>query len=887
MRVRPPRLARAILSRLLPPDACGPVLRDLDEEYSRFVRPSRGGVRAHFWYWRQVAGSIGPARAMRRRRVAVVAPAGQRRGVSLVLEQASQDLRIAARSLRQRRAFTAAAVVTLALGIGANTAIFSLVDAVILRPLSFPDPGRILRVWSANPRGLARNNVSPPDYFDFRDSATGNHAFQALAAYTEGDYVILRGNGTAERLLTSMVSAEFFSVLGVLPQLGRSFGPRDAAGTGQPVAILSHEFWRTRLAGRPDVIGSPLQIESDVRTIIGVMPASFAFPSAEISLWVPLTDSTRTRSRTAHYLDVIGRIAPGVTQSAATETLRTVAVRIGEQHEAKRAWSVTVTTLHDSIVGDVRRPLLVLMAIVACVMLVACANVANLLLARGVARGREIGVRAALGATRARLVGQQLAESFVLTAAGGTLGVGLAWLTMQLFLSGIPGVPRASEATVDLRVLSIVLVTIVAAALLTGLLPAIAAGRRSYSDVLSGGRVAGDTQAARRTRSLLVVAEVALTLALVVSAGLLGRSFLRLVQTDPGFKADQTLLAQVSLSTASYLPDVWTSFVTRSLDELRTIPGVVTAGAGTPLPLSGQQGLLRFGVRISGQPEPSQGQSDRAYVRWITPGYVAAMGIAVLEGRDFDDRDTASAPRVAIVDRAFVDRYFGRETAIGRHVRPTNEKEPREIVGIVESVRQARLEDAPEPHLYVPHAQNPIPVATFVVRSQTDAATLAPLVRAAMRRVDPSQPIYNVRTLSDVVDGSLAQRRVNIALTGAFAALATILMVVGVYGLIAGWISESTREIGVRIALGAGMDDVLRLVVGRGLRLAAAGTAVGLVLAFAGTRMLESMLYGVAPRDPMVFAGAGLIVLVASALASYIPARRAVAIDPASCLKLD
>jgi putative ABC transport system permease protein len=274
-------------------------------------------------------------------------------------------------------------------------------------------------------------------------------------------------------------------------------------------------------------------------------------------------------------------------------------------------------------------------------------------------------------------------------------------------------------------------------------------------------------------------------------------------------------------------------------------------------------------------------------LRWITPGYVAAMGIAVVEGRDFDSRDTASSTRVAIVDRAFVNRYFGRDNAIGHHVRPTNEKEPREIVGIVESVRQARLEDAPEPHLYIPHAQNPIPVATFVVRSQTDAVTLAPLVRAAVRRVDSSQPIYNVRTLSDIVDSSLAQRRVNIALTAAFAGLATILMIVGVYGLIAGWISESSREIGVRIALGAETDDVLRLVVGRGVRLALAGTAIGLALAFAGTRMLESMLYGVAPRDPIVFAVAGLLVLLASALASYIPARRASAIDPATCLKLD
>jgi putative ABC transport system permease protein len=885
--MRAPRLARAILSRLLPLDARAAVLRDLDDEYARFVRPSRGGVRARLWYWQQVAGSIGPARAMRRRRQSTALRKGPRRTIRLLLEQVSQDLRIAARGLRQRKAFTAAAVVTLALGIGANTAIFSLVDAVILRPLPYPDPGSLLRVWSANPRGFARNNVSPPDFFDFRDSATGRHAFQALAAYTAGDYTIWRASGTADRLLTSSVSSEFFAVLGVSPHQGRALDARDTAGTGQPVVVVSHEFWRTRLAGRADVIGSPLQLESDVRTIVGVMPASFAFPSAEISLWLPLAESTRARHRTAHYLDVVGRVAPGVTHGAATETLRTIAVRIGEQHQAKRGWSVTVTTLHDSIVGDIRRPLLVLLAIVGCVMLVACANVANLLLARGVTRGREIGVRAALGATRARLVGQQLAESFVLTVAGGTVGVGLAWLATQLFLSGTPGVPRASEAAVDVRVLSTVFVTIVAAALLTGLLPALAAGRRSASDVLSGSRVAGDTQAARRTRSLLVVAEVAVTLALVVSAGLLGHSFLRLVQTDPGFKADQTLVAQVSLSTASYQPEAWTSFVTRSLDELRTIPGVLSVGAGTVLPLSGQQGLLRFGVRIGGRPDPVEGQTDRSYLRWITPGYVAAMGIPVLAGRDFDSRDTASSSRVAIVDRAFVERYFSGEHPIGRHVRPTNEKELREIIGVVESVRQARLEDTPEPHLYVPFAQNPIPVATFVVRSQTDAATLTPLVRAAMRRVDPTQPIYNVRTLRDVVDSSLAQRRMNIALTAAFAALATILMVVGVYGLIAGWISESSREIGVRIALGAATADVLRLVVGRGLRLAAAGTALGLALAFAATRVLESMLFGVAPRDPIVFAVAGSIVLLASALASYIPARRAIAIDPASCLKLD
>jgi putative ABC transport system permease protein len=423
--------------------------------------------------------------------------------------------------------------------------------------------------------------------------------------------------------------------------------------------------------------------------------------------------------------------------------------------------------------------------------------------------------------------------------------------------------------------------------LLTGLMPALRSARSDPADSLRGGRPAGAALTTSRSRSLLVTTQVALSTMLVIAAGLLLITFARLTRVDAGFQADRVLLAQVSLTVTRYDPQAWSSFFARTLEELRRLPGVEAAGAVDPLPLSGQQGLMRFGVRFEGRPDPQPGEFDRSYLRRATPDYFSAMGIPLVEGRTFEDGDRADTKPVAVIDRTFADRYFRGQSPIGRKVRSTNDRTFREIVGVVGAVSQTSLEEPAEPHLYVAQSQNPVFSMTFVMRTGLSPAALAPAIRGAVNRIDPEQPVFNVRTLRDVVTGSVASERFNALLLALFAQVALVLSLVGVYGLIAGWVSASTREIGVRLALGAGRGAIYRLVLARGLRLACAGVLIGIMLALAGTRVLGSMLFGVGMRDPWVFAGAALLVLTASVLAAWIPARRALAIDPAAALKAD
>jgi putative ABC transport system permease protein len=875
-----PRFARACLAALLPADARRSLLAELDHEYVTHIRPSLGGLAARAWYWRQALASIPPALAMRQRR--------RRKHIMRWFEQALQDARFGLRALLRRPGFAAAAIGTLALGIGANTAIFSIVDAVVLRSLPYPEPERLIRVWSANPRGIARNRVSPPNFFDFRDQASGSHAVDTLAAFTVGDSATLRGQGEPVRITTSTVSPAMFAMLDMQAASGRTLVQADAQDAAPPAAVISHRFWQSRFGSSASAIGSGVTIDGSAVTIVGVMPVAFDFPSAEIDMWVPLPDSLRSRPRTANYLDVIGRLTPGASQEAAADVLRAVAARIAADHPAMQGWGVTVTTLHESLVGSVRRPLLVLLAGVGCLLLIACANVASLLFARGIGRDREIAVRAALGASRARLARQQVIESTVIAALGAIAGLGVAWGALQIFhTSALLYLPRAATIAIEWRVSMATLAAAAVAAIATGIAPAWRATHRTPNDSLKAGRSTTGGPATERARSVLVAVEIALTLALVICAGLLGRSFVRLMSVDAGFRADSTLLAQVNLAVSKYEPEVWSSFASRALDAIRALPGVAVAGAGAPLPLSGEQGLMRFGVRFEGRPDPQPGQNDRTYLRFATPGYFRAMGIPVLQGRPFADGDRAGSARVAVVDRAFVDRYFPGSDPIGQRIRPTNEREFRQIVGVVGSVRPTRLEEPPEPHLYVPQAQNPSPVLTFVIRTHGDPMGLVPSVREAIRTVDTEQPVFNVRTLADVVTGSVAARRFNAMLIALFAHVAVLLMVVGIYGLIAGWVTESTRDLAIRVALGATAAEVFTFVIGRGLRLAAVGAAGGLVLGFLVSRMLSGLLYGIAPWDPLVFSVATLAVMLATALASYLPARRAVSIDPVIALRAE
>jgi putative ABC transport system permease protein len=758
-----------------------------------------------------------------------------------------------------------------------------VVDGVLLRPLPYRDPAQLVRIWSANPRGIPRNSVSPADYFDWRDQAPG---FDALAAFS-ASAVTLTGAGDPIRLSGAEVTANLADTLGVQPLAGRWLLPEDARGDGQPVVVIGERLWRDRFGGALDVIGSALTLDGRPLTVVGVMPLAFRFPTSDERLWTPLADSLRGQSRSAHFLGVIGRLSAGASLEGGTEALRTIATRLETQYpESNRGWSVTVTSLNDSIVGTVRTPLLVLLAAVASVLLIACANVVSLMLARGIARSRELAVRAALGATSGRLFRQQIIESSLLASMGGAAGLALAGWTLKA-LHSMPGVglPLIERVALDTRVLAVAIATSLACGLLTAILPAWKAARLKNGAALREGTRAtgGDV----RARQAIVFVQVAVATCMVTGSALLLRSFDRLTRVETGFNAGHALLADVSLPAARYARPARAPFFSRALEQIRALPGVEAAGAGGPLPLSGQDGLLRFGVEVEGR-TPAQNRPDRTYLRWATPGYFTAMGIAMKTGRLFQESDTTTSTPVAIVDEVLARRYFGDASPIGRRLTMSNEQgRSREVVGVVAGVRQTALDRDAEPHVYVPQTQMPSPALTLVVKTRGDAIAIASGVRDAVRRIDPALPLSNVRRLSELVAGSTAPRRFNALLLSLFAAVAVALTLVGVYGVVSQLVAQSTREIGVRIAMGASAADVVSLVITRALKLAMGGVIAGSAAAWFAAPALGGMLYGIAPRDPSTLALAAAVLLASSSLAAYIPARRILRLDVINALRVD
>ena len=802
------------------------------------------------------------------------------------VEMLAQDARFALRTLRTNPGFAAAAVLTLGLGIGANTALFSVVDAVLLSPLPYTAPERLVQIWSSSPHGIARNSMSPADFFDLRDEAVARGVLESMGGYVDGDAFTLTGRGEPIRVTGAMVTTGLFDVLGVQAASGRTFVQADGEGDAL-VVVLSDALWRTRFGASPSVVGGSVTLDARAYTIAGVMPAGFAFPSPEAQLWVPLAGSWRSASRSAHFLDVVGRLAQGVRPDAALALLRDAALRLEAEYPASnKGWGVTLVPLHEGVTGGARRPLLVLLAAVGCVLLIACANVASLLLARGTVRIRELAVRAALGATRARVARQLLTESAVIGVLGGAAGLLIAyWSLLALRGAGGFDLPRFDEVRLDARVLAVATAAALLTGLAAGLVPAWRVARTDPIETLRGGRAA--TPGGARLRALLVAAEIALTLALMIGAGLLVRSMARLGQVDTGLRADGVLLAEIGLPTAVYSPPARATFFDAAVHEIRTIPGVDAAGAGGPIPLSGREAILRFGLRIEGRPDPAAGRGDRVYVRWATEGYFRAMGIPVLAGRAFSDRDRGGSTPVAVIDDTLAKRHFPAGSPLGRRIRASNDQTWREIVGVVGAVRQARIEDPPEPHMYVLQAQRPTAALTIAVRTAGNPTALLPAVRERVRRLDPDLAVFNARTLQDVVSGSLASRRFSALVLALFATLAAALTSVGIYGVMAYWVSETTQEIGVRVALGAPRGEILGMVLGRSLRVTAAGMAAGLSLAAAGSGALSGLLFGVTATDPATFAAVTLLVLTVAAAASYVPARRALAIDAATSLRSD
>lgn len=797
-----------------------------------------------------------------------------------------QDLRYAVRVLLMRPGFTLVAVATLTLGVGAASAIFSVVNSVLLRPLPFKDAERLVQVWETNlKRGWTRDTISPLNFEDWR---TQNRSFESVAAYEYEGMVLAEGEAP-ERFVGIRASSDFFRVLGVEPILGRGFLPGEERPGASRVAVVSSRLWQSRLGGGADVVGRPLTLNGEAYTVVGVMPPGFEFPSRGVDLWVPALDLSRPRSD--HYMYAVARLKPSLTLETAQADIDGVARRLSEQYPNTNGnGGVALVPLHEEIVGKARLPLLLMLGAVGLLMLIACVNVANLLLARASGRQKEIALRAALGASRWRIVRQLLTESVLLGVLGGGFGALLSvWLVRLIVTASGGGIPRSQEVAVDARALVFTLAASVLTGLLFGLAPALNFSVPDLNRTLKEGAkgVAGGRRQAR-AQGALVVSEIALALVLLAGAGLLARSYARLSHVDPGFNADGALTARISLSWSRYKDeDRQALFFAQVLERVRALPGVSHAGAVSDLPFSGSRTGQSFD--IEGRTNGADDLTPSADYRKVSPGYFEAMGIALLRGRDFTERDDKSSTPVAVVNEAFARRFFDGGEVLGKRLvyKEGERQVSREVVGVVADLKHESLAGEGAPEVYVPFMQRPNSWMFLAVRGGGDMTALAGSVRAAAREVDPGEPVYGVLTMRQRLDQSLAPQRFNASLLVAFASAATLLAAVGIFGVLSFQIAQRRHEIGIRMALGARASDVLKLVVGRGLRLVLTGVVIGLTVSLALTRLMTSLLFGVSATDPATLVTISLGLIGVSMLAVYLPARRATKVDPLIALRYE
>jgi putative ABC transport system permease protein len=802
-----------------------------------------------------------------------------------------QDVRYAFRSLAKAPAFTIVTLFTLALGIGANSAIFSVVNGVLIRPFPYRDAGRLVLVRETYAGGQV-GSVSGPNFLDWR---ARSHAFSSMSA-TRGAELTLLGTGEPEEIQATLVSSDFLRTVGVSPLMGRGFLPGEDQGQGT-IALISEPLWRGRFGADPHILGRTLDLSGMPYTIVGVAPASLD-DRGRTQVWLPLGFGTgRSDKRDSHSYDVIARLKPGVTLERAGRDLRAVARALeAEYPESNAGRSTTLVPFADDAVGSVRPALLLLLGAVAFVLLIACANVANLFLARAATRQRELAVRAALGAGRRRLMQQAMAEAVVLSVAGGGLGLLIAAWSVDALLALHPrGIPRLQGIAVDARVLGFTLLVSVGAGLLFGLVPALAAVRHDPADSFRGEGRGTAGRSANRFRSGLVVAQVALALVLLAGAALLIASVRRLAAVELGFQPEHAASFQFNVPVGRYqTPDAQRGFVRRVLEQLATIPGVTHAGAVYFLPLG--SGSSSGDVSVEGQPPAAPGHERYAGYRIVMGDYLGGMGIAVRRGRPLQDTDAGGARLVAMVNEAFARAFFGGGDPIGRRVTfgsGDDTPEWREIVGVVADVRHNGLSAEPEPELYVPAPQLspemwsvfiPLPIS-FVVRGDVRPEALFPSITAAVRDVDPEQAVTALRPLDQLVSDAAARYRFSTLLLTVFGALALVIATVGVYGVMAYTVSQRTRELGIRLALGAGRSSVRFLVLRRGLAMTVLGLALGLAGALALTRLLVSQLFGVSPTDPLILAGTVATLAAVSGVACLIPAVRATRVDPVTALR--
>lgn len=805
-----------------------------------------------------------------------------------------QDLRYGARMLKQNPGFAAVAILTLTLGIGATTAIFSVVNAVLLRSLPYRDPARLVSVWEDESSvGFPRNTPAPGNYTDWTKQT---QIFESVAAVDGRSYNLTGSSGEPQRLEGAGVTQNFFSTLGATPLLGRTFIPQEDHPGSEHVAILSYRLWQGRFGGEGKFLGREIWLNNERYTVVGIMPPGFAFPAKDMDFWIPLALTPQAAAnRGAHYFqEVVARLRPGVTLERANAELQILAKRLGRQFPDTNAaiQRFFAEPLRDTFTRDAHRSLVLLMAAVAFILLIACANIANLLLSRAAGRQREIALRSALGAARGRIVRQLLSESALLAIAGGLLGLVLAQWSFVFLKNLVPAdLSRTVSLSLDVPVLAFALLVSLASVFFFGLMPALQVSKVDLNDVLKEGARGSAGGRRKGFRNLLVAGEVALSLILLVESGLLLESLAKLRGLNPGFRADHVLAVMIQAPDTKYRDfDRRSAFFEQILQRVRALPGVQAAGITSALPLTwagGTNGFTPEGMALD--PRVAYDANNRV----VTPGYFETMQIPLVRGRLFDQRDGEHAPLVAIINETMAKKFWGNEDPIGKRFRlgDPQEKSPwMRIVGVVHDVHQMALDEPPRQEMYFPYWQskdNWMWLRGLVVRTSGDPMQLAGAVRNAVWSIDRDQPVSNLMTLEDLLDQQVIDRRMQTLLLGSLAALALILACVGIYGVLAYLVTQRTQEIGVRIALGAKSSDILQTVAGQGMLLAGIGIASGLVASLALSRALRSFLYGITATDPLTYCAATAAFSLVALIACYIPARRASKVDAMVALRYE
>jgi putative ABC transport system permease protein len=797
------------------------------------------------------------------------------------------DLRYALRQLAKSPGFAAVTILTLALGIGACTAIFSVVNAVLLRPLDYPDPARLVVIRETQLPEFPEFSVSPPNFLDWEKQTK---SFENLAAYS-GSRVNFTGDGEPQQLIGVKATAHYFDVYGVKPALGRAFLPEEDAPGKNHVVVLSHPFWHRVFGGAADVVGRPIQLNGEPYTVVGVAPLGFGIAS-KVDAWMPMAfdpKETANDNRGAHYLNVAGRLRPGVTVAQAEAELKVLAAQLATQYpDSNKGWGIFMMPQQDYSVRDVRAVLYTLLGAVGCVLLIACANIANLLLARATARHREISIRAALGASRARLVRQLLTESVLLALCGGLTGMLLARWGLDALLALAPAnLPRVTDIHLDAGVLVFSLALSIITGLVFGIAPAWLAARADVNEALKqGSRGSTEGGARGRLRSALVVIEVTFALMLLGGAGLLARSFIQLAHVDPGFTPENATVLRLSLPQKKYaLPEQQTAFADALLERVKTLPGVQAAGLTHSMPLVGDYVL---GFNIEGRPAiaPSDLPSTNYYA--VTPEYFRAMGIRLVRGRVFTVRDDAKAPRVAIINETMARQHFPNEDPIGKRINITNGPDTwREIIGIVGDIKQYGVDKATTNQSYEPFAQVPFSSLNVVIRTNGHSTALLGAIRPTVYAVDKDQPIGTIRPLEEIVADSVARQRFAMTLLTVFSLVALVIAAVGIYGVMAYSVVQRTGEFGIRMALGAQQRDVLRLVLAQGGKLVGLGLIIGLAATLAASRAMSSMLFNTSAQDPLTLGTITLLLGAVALVACLLPATRATKVNPIEALRTE